>query len=468
MLERHGLRGYVAPSLTRRFRTLCARQVSFSIDMETHQKVPAPTLPVSGGNGLRKRNLSISGETSNPVSKKLPSIFQNSKSAPKLSWLDPIGGTCLHGIYGNPTASSKIAAFDIDGTLIKVKSGKKFAENSDDWKFWSGNVPKKLQQAHANGYSIILLSNQNFKAPKFKTDFEQKMIQLARALSVPLRVFAARERDQFRKPLTGMWDELVKNYNDGIPPNLSESFFVGDAAGRPSQGSSPKDWNDTDRKFALNVGLPFFTPEEWFSGEPKRAFVLSGFEPSKYDHDEPAWHPSTTPLALGPVAESGVIPQPSLAEIVLFVGAPGIGKTTCFEKYFSPRGYQHVNQDTLKYFDKCVKAVTESITLGQPCVVDNTNPSKKTRSTYITLARQLGCPIRCIFFSGSTELAQHNNVYRACVQKSRALLPALAFVSYAKNFEEPTVDEGFIELKKVRFAFEGSSQERTAWEKYLL
>lgn len=33
------------------------------------------------------------------------------------------------------------------------------------------------------------------------------------------------------------------------------SFFVGDAAGRPSDHAS------TDRKWALNVGIPFWTPE---------------------------------------------------------------------------------------------------------------------------------------------------------------------------------------------------------------
>jgi hypothetical protein len=91
---------------------------------------------------------------------------------------------------------------------------------------------------------------------------------------------------------------------------------VGDAAGRPATTSSPKDWNDTDRKLALNIGVSFLlvtvlyatiipsalmmipvlsmfphrgvhsTPEEWFSGEPTRTdFVLSGFDPLKYDHD---------------------------------------------------------------------------------------------------------------------------------------------------------------------------------------
>ena len=35
----------------------------------------------------------------------------------------------------------------------------------------------------------------------------------------------------------------------------SASFFVGDAAGRLNDHSS------SDRKWALNIGIPFFTPE---------------------------------------------------------------------------------------------------------------------------------------------------------------------------------------------------------------
>jgi bifunctional polynucleotide phosphatase/kinase len=83
-------------------------------------------------------------------------------------------------------------------------------------------------------------------------------------------------------------------------------------------------------------------------------------------------------------------------------------------------------------------------------------------------AQKLRCPIRCVFFTAPIELAQHNNVYRACIKASRPLLPTLAFASYAKNLEEPSIDEGFDELKKVHFVFEGSAEERASWDKYLL
>lgn len=52
-------------------------------------------------------------------------------------------------------------------------------------------------------------------------------------------------------PLTRNWSRsLIYHFSD-----KATSFYVGDAAGRPN------DFASTDRKFALNVELPFHTPE---------------------------------------------------------------------------------------------------------------------------------------------------------------------------------------------------------------
>ncbi|CAH7681911.1 polynucleotide kinase 3'-phosphatase, partial [Phakopsora pachyrhizi] len=393
----------------------------------------------------------------------------------KFTWLEPIEGSCLHGVYGVPKPTSKIAAFDIDGTLIKVKSGKKFPTDSEDWKLYNSNVPKRLKELYSENHTIILLSNQNFKSQKVANDFKEKLKQLARVFNVPFRVFAAREKDHFRKPLTGMWDYFIKHLNDNVSPDLNHCFFVGDAAGRPAKDGTAKDWTDTDRKLALNIGLTFFTPEEFFDGAPQRTdFILSGFSPLDHNHKEPAWHPETTPLSIHPIVRSDAVSDSSLikrnpCEIVIFVGPPGVGKTRCFTKHFAPRGYVHVNQDTLKSNDKCLSKVMESIKSDQSCVVDNTNRSKSTRSAYIAIAKENGCRIRCIFFDSTLELARHNNIYRAnyCKDENRQLLPQIAFDSYFKNFESPMIDEGFDEIKNLRFVFEGDEAQLKRWNQYL-
>ena len=61
-----------------------------------------------------------------------------------------------------------------------------------------------------------------------------------------------------------MWTEFVKNMNGDIDIDYVNSFYCGDAAGRPKTATRPKDFSDGDRKFALNINLPFKTPEMLF------------------------------------------------------------------------------------------------------------------------------------------------------------------------------------------------------------
>ena len=114
---------------------------------------------------------------------------------------------------------------------------------------------------------------------------------------VPFRLFAAIEKDSYRKPMPGMWYELEKIFAQedvqiGQCPCLSlyfyrltsatdvpNSFFIGDAAGRTGDHSS------TDRKLALNIGLPFHTPEAYFLGQPEAAYTLPGFDVSTLPED---------------------------------------------------------------------------------------------------------------------------------------------------------------------------------------
>ncbi|KAF8212218.1 polynucleotide kinase 3 phosphatase-domain-containing protein [Mycena galopus ATCC 62051] len=418
---------------------------------------------------------SASSSTSNKVAKvhpfftKTPALSEESSApAGSLRWLKSLGptGSCLHGVNLTPLSSTKVAAFDLDGTVIQSEG---FKAPPLTWHWWHTCVAAKLTEASNGGYAVVLISNQAglFSAKK-KNDWKQKLGLIAAAVpQLPFRVFAATGKDKYRKPMVGMWEELEKLYaEDGIQIDKTSSFFVGDAAGRdyPKNPGKKKDFASTDRKWAENVGIPFFTPEEYFLGqELDPNFTMKGFSASSLP-TLPLYTPSSTPL----------LPSPPTQELVLFVGYPCLGKTTFYRQYFEPADYLHINQDTLKTRDKCVKAVQEALAAGKKCVVDNTNRDVFTRRYYIDVAKKLGVPVRCMLFTGSVELAWHNNLYRSlglppsvvAREPPREMLPRAAFKTFKDSFEEPKLSEGLSQIKKVNWVFSGTAQERKAWSRW--
>ena len=49
----------------------------------------------------------------------------------------------------------------MDGTLIETISGKTYAVDGKDWKFWSDatTVAAKVRELHKDGYRIVVFTN---------------------------------------------------------------------------------------------------------------------------------------------------------------------------------------------------------------------------------------------------------------------------------------------------------------------
>lgn len=108
--------------------------------------------------------------------------------------------------------SKKIAAFDMDGTLITTKSGKVYPVDTHDWKIIFPNVTQKLKELLTYGFKIVILSNQ---APigngRVKIeDFKIKIENLVSKIGVPIEVYIATGKGIYRKPATGMWKVLAE------------------------------------------------------------------------------------------------------------------------------------------------------------------------------------------------------------------------------------------------------------------
>lgn len=388
-----------------------------------------------------------------------------SQKIPETTTWRVVDGSLLVGQYRKPSregeekpgARKKIAGFDLDGTLIVTRSGNRHAKTETDWKWWDQCAPAKLRQLYEEGYQVTIFTNQaGLKAPKKETaqlkKFKLKVASILSDLDVPLTVYAATEHDRFRKPRVGMWEELMNNTDlDVHGVDLEHSYLVGDAAGREG------DFADSDRHWALNIGIGFLTPEEFFLAKPGKE-MSHRFDPAKYLS-------GTSNSAVAKFNASG------MKELVVFVGFPGSGKSTFYRRNLELLGFKRVNQDKLKTREKCVKVAREYLSQGESVVIDNTNADVATREIWISLANDIKVPIRCIHFTASADLCQHNDAVRAfggelVNPENRTALPKVAFTGYSSRFSEPKKSEGFQEVIRVDFQFEGTEEERIIWSKY--
>jgi bifunctional polynucleotide phosphatase/kinase len=214
---------------------------------------------------------------------------------------------------------------------------------------------------------------------------------LCKAIGVPLHVFAAFQYDQYRKSGTGSWDAYVEQFNGGIEVGASPRFLRSpsfDANSWSSQTTrnpttsvtlleGPEttttltavrffpffshpllaDRPSTLTEMAMNCGLPFFTPEEFFFDRPPAPFQLKGWDSRQHDHTgsfssfpfspfpakrpfptAPLYSPTSAPLLPRRLSDFDEIKP----EVVIFVGFPGSGKTSFYQKHFAPKGYVHI------------------------------------------------------------------------------------------------------------------------------
>ncbi|KAI4288359.1 MAG: hypothetical protein L6R35_002375 [Caloplaca aegaea] len=291
-------------------------------------------------------------------------------------------------------------------------------------------------------------------------NFKSKANAVFNQLDIPIVLLAATARDQYRKPRVGMWTELLEEFDldtrEG--PDIGGSFFVGDAGGRAARSGAKADHSCSDRNFAANVGIDFKTPEEFFLHEPPHPFTRD-FDPSIYL--DPA---DSTSLD----ASSFVIEKKNVLDIILLCGSPGSGKSTFYRKHLQPLDYQRVNQDLLKTVSLLYFTLTFNVRLDR---IHNTNADQDVRAVWVQLAQRFKVPIRCVHFTASTKLCEHNDTVRAIAggqfnPEKRTILPHSAFSSFASRYKRPKMEEGFQDIVPVDFQFEGDDDQRKIWAKY--
>lgn len=321
----------------------------------------------------------------------------------------------------------KIAAFDLDGTLINTKSGRTFPINVDDWELFNNNVKPILKQLTENNYSIIIITNQ-LGVSKNKitiSEIQEKINAISKATHINLMALVATNDDKYRKPRIGSWEYIESLNTDELIS--SDSFYCGDAAGRPA------DFNDTDYKFALNCNINFITPDDLFKSNK--------FNFTFYDN------PITF---INPIIEySNLVALPEIKndnQMIILVGSPASGKSTIANQLFGTI----INQDTVGTIAKCKKIAKNLMNTKQNIIIDATNRNEKTRKVWIDLAIDYNYSIVAIDIQIPKELSIHLNTYRTLYQ-SQKKIPMIAIHSFYKQYTKPSTDEGINVIYTIGF-----------------
>ena len=312
----------------------------------------------------------------------------------------------------------KIAGFDLDYTLIKPKSGKKFPENSSDWKWLYPEVKSNLiKLSKDKSYVIVIFTNQ-LGLEKGKTkieDLKEKFEQIQMELNINLIFLISDKDDIFRKPRVGMWKYLKKK---GVERN--GSFYVGDAAGRIKDTKLPKDHSDSDRKFAINAKIDFYTPEVYFLFNKDKTM-------------ERPWEYKGYQLNYNREKTKKIKINKEDTNMILISGLPGSGKTRLAEKLAKKYNYSYLSLDKDK--SKLKSKLNKLIEDKKSVIIEGLLYSNEQRDKYLKLVDK-SYQKYLIQLKTDMDLSYHLNNYRY-LNKNGNMVPMVVYHTYRKYYEKP-------------------------------
>ena len=315
--------------------------------------------------------------------------------------------------------SNKIAAFDLDNTLIQTKSKKRFPKDKDDWELINESIKSKLNKLYENKYCIVVFTNQkNLEKRMKREDFKNKLENIAKEIGVPMIFYFSMKNDYMRKPFTGMFEYHDKKFCSAVLLNLS--FYVGDA------WSKTECFSDSDLCFAQNCRLPFYKAKEFFSLD--KPSVYSSICPSLSMDDNYVQNQiKLNSFILG-------------LKYIFIISSPASGKTTFCKKYLN--GYMRLSKDDYNTPAKYRKIIQNN--QDQKLVFDNTNSTVSARNqilSYLKNPVMIGYIIRIIPKKETLYL----NKYRHFISGGKIkLLPDVAIHTYYAHLKLPTGSNVFI------------------------
>ena len=312
------------------------------------------------------------------------------------------------------TIKNKIAAFDLDYTLIQTKSGRRFPKDKDDWKLMFPNISDKLKKLE--GYSIVVFTNQkNIEKRMGLNAFRERCADIQKEIDIPMVFYISLGTSEYsRKPFPGMFQYHQKHHRVAI----QDSFYVGDA------WCKKKCFSDSDLCFARNCELTFYKAKDYFNAEEPYDFI----PPSLFPINDPQY-------VVNQIQLNNFIKD---KQYLFLIGGPATGKTTFCKKYLS--NYLRLSKDDYKTVAKYRNVIQEN--LEEKIVFDNTNYTYKSRQLLLSyLDGTVGYIVRNV----PKPQALYLNQYRHFVTNGKAdLLPTVAIHTYYKRLDVPVGENVFV------------------------
>ena len=153
-----------------------------------------------------------------------------------------------------------------------------------------------------------------------------------------------------------------------------------------------------------------------------------------------------------------------MSKVTMVVGYPASGKST-LTKELTAKGAVSLNRDTEGGTIASLLPKMEVLLKdGKDIVLDNLFATIETRKPFIELAKKYNTNIACQLMGTSIEDAQFNVIQRAIgltgkfptpevikAAKHTNVFPPLVLFKYKKEFQKPTVEEGFSKVDTVKF-----------------
>lgn len=313
---------------------------------------------------------------------------------------------------------SKVAALDLDGTLVVWRSASWPSELAH-YELWNPKVYRILRSLYDQGYKVVLISNQGAiqKAHQGKkaTLVKNVMDWIAEGVGRPIfAVLSTRSPKKigeasFHKPSPKLWGVIQKYLNQSQLLDVSQSFFVGDSA-------DPNDeQGGVDAKFARMVGetygegritLAFHTPSQYFG---------SSSSDQRKQERQVAHSIQTPPPARALQARLALLGgyYPTKDPILLILcGVQGSGKSTFCQHLTEGSGLEEwavYSQDTINNGkpgrrESVEEAAREALDKGTSVAVDRMHLDVTQRAHFVSLAQQMGVQAHIVVLAPPKEV----------------------------------------------------------------